>query len=279
VLDIKKLNSTAPDAEIVEKVLDFPAPEPIFYEHIMIDGVKMSASLGNVIYPKDWLQAATPQLLRFFYNKRLMMTRSFSWKELPHLYDEYDDTAMVYAGKMKLENEKEEAHIKRMYEISNKKGQPEKPLRMSFVHATMLAQTFNDRKGIMESLKKTGQYDSYAEDALLERAGKAAEWVRMHAPEEFKFEVKETITDEAKKQISPQLRKALKELAGMLKSKDWKDTELFNEIYELCKKEKIQPKEFFMAAYMALLGKERGPRLAPFVLTLGERAIKLLEQL
>ena len=65
----------------------------------------------------------------------------------------------------------------------------------------------------------------------------------------------------------------------MLKSKDWKDTELFNEIYELCKKEKIQPKEFFMAAYMALLGKERGPRLAPFVLTLGERAIKLLEQL
>src|SRR3989344_1029688 len=71
------------NAEICEQVLEFPMPEPIFYEHLMIDNVKMSASLGNVVYPRDWLEGASPELLRYYYNKRLMRQRSFSWKLLP----------------------------------------------------------------------------------------------------------------------------------------------------------------------------------------------------
>ncbi|MBI2145065.1 lysine--tRNA ligase, partial [Candidatus Woesearchaeota archaeon] len=46
------------NAEICERILDFPSPEPIFYEHLTIDGVKMSASLGNVVYPRQWLEVA-----------------------------------------------------------------------------------------------------------------------------------------------------------------------------------------------------------------------------
>ncbi|HLG23762.1 MAG TPA: lysine--tRNA ligase, partial [Candidatus Nanoarchaeia archaeon] len=73
------------NGEIVEKVLDYPMPEPIFYEHLTIDNQKMSASLGNVVYPKDWVEVAPTEILRLFYNKRLMTTRSFSWKDLPIL--------------------------------------------------------------------------------------------------------------------------------------------------------------------------------------------------
>ncbi|MEK6852240.1 MAG: lysine--tRNA ligase, partial [Nanoarchaeota archaeon] len=79
------------NAEICERILDFPMPFPIFYEHIMIEGKKMSASLGNVIYPVQWLEVAPPELLRVFYNKRLAQTRSVSWKELPALYAEYEN--------------------------------------------------------------------------------------------------------------------------------------------------------------------------------------------
>ena len=265
------------NAEIVEKILDFPTPEPIFYEHIMIDGVKMSASLGNVIYPKDWLKVASTQLMRYFYNKRLMMTRSFSWKELPRLYDEYDDASRVFSGKEKLENEKESEHVKRMFEISNDKENPDKPLEMSFSHATMLAQTFSDHKKIFSSLKRTRQYDKDLEKELLDRIAKASEWVKLHAPEELKFEVKKKVTDAARKKLSQQQRRALKKFADVLKSKSWKEKELFNEIYELTKKEKIKPKDFFQAAYMVLLEKEKGPRLAPFVLSLEEHAITLFE--
>ena len=63
------------NAEICEKVLDFPMPVPIFYEYLIIDNQKMSASVGNVVYPRDWLEIARPELLRYFYNKRLMKTR------------------------------------------------------------------------------------------------------------------------------------------------------------------------------------------------------------
>ncbi|MDP3764952.1 MAG: lysine--tRNA ligase, partial [Nanoarchaeota archaeon] len=105
------------NAEICEKVLDFPSPEPFFYEHILIDNAKMSASIGNVVYPKDWLEVAPAELLRMFYNKRLMTTRSFSWKDLSNLYDEYDYMSKIYFGNLKLENKKEELHYKRLFEV------------------------------------------------------------------------------------------------------------------------------------------------------------------
>ena len=264
--------------KICEQVLDFPAPEYFFYEHLFVDGVKMSASLGNVIYPSDWLKVATPQLLRFFYNKRLMMSRSFSWKELPQLYDEYDEASAIFSGKKALENEKEADKIKRKYEIANRRSSAEKPLRMSFMHATMLAQTFGDEKGIISSLKKTGQYDKNAEKQLLERVAHASEWVKLHAPEEYKFEVKEAVPESTRKKLSPKQKKAVKEFAKLLKSKEWKQNELVEETRKIFESEQIKPQEFFEAAYLVLLGKEKGPRLVPFVLTLREKATALFEQ-
>ena len=265
------------NAEISERVLDFPAPEPIFYEHIMVDGVKMSASLGNVIYPKDWLEVASPQLIRYFYNKRLMMTRSFSWKELPQLYDEYDEAAALFSGSESIENEKESAHVRRMFEISNSAERADRPLEMSFSHAAMLAQTFSDKKKILASLKRTGQHQEDMEGEILDRISKAAEWVKLHAPEEVRFKVMETVPEEIKKRLSAQQRSALKAFARLLKEKSWKEKDLFNEIYELSGKEKIKPRDFFQAAYLALLGKEKGPRLVPFVLSMEERAAMLFE--
>jgi lysyl-tRNA synthetase, class I len=266
------------NAEIVERVLEFPAPEPLFYEHIMIDGTKMSASLGNVVYPKDWLTVAPPELLRYFYNKRLMMTRSFSWKELPMLYDDYDRAAAVYAGKSSMENEKEDAHLKRMYELSNKKGSQDAPLELSFAHATMIAQTFSDDKKIVANLKKADKYNAAAEEGLLERVHMAREWIRLYAPEDYKFSLQASVGADVKKQLSAAQRKAVKAFAELIASKQWKEKELFDECYALIKKEGLKPQEFFSACYLVLLGKERGPRLVPFVLTLGEKAIALFEQ-
>ncbi|MBI2664317.1 lysine--tRNA ligase [Candidatus Woesearchaeota archaeon] len=263
------------NAEIVEKVLDFPSPEPIFYEHIMVDGVKMSASLGNVIYPRDWLKVASPQLLRYYYNKRLMMTRSFSWKELPQLYDEYDGAAKLYAGKIKNENEREAEHLKRQFEISNRKT-ADKPLEMTFTHASMLAQTFKEEKSALASLRKTGHYDKEAEKELLERIEKAGNWVKMHAPDEYRFAVVDSVSEEVKGKLSAKQKKALKEFAALLRSKEWRQKQLISETEKIFEG-KLKPKEFFEAAYLVLLGREKGPRLIPFVLTLGERAAELFE--
>lgn len=262
------------NAEIAEKVLDFPAPEPMFYEHLMIDGVKMSASLGNVVYPHDWLQVASPELLSFFYNKRLMKTRSFSWKDLSNLYDEFDDAARVYFGKKKLENEKELAHVKRLYEMSNKPGHLTKPIEMSFSHAAMLSQIYTTTDGILSSLKKTGQFDESLKKELIERVNHARVWMEKYAPESERFELQEDV----KATLSEKQKEGIRAVVQALKGQKWDQKLLFEEFYNISKKIGIEPKELFKAGYLVLLNKERGPKLAPFILALGDKAIRILEK-
>ncbi len=255
------------NGEIAEKILDFPMPEPIFYEHIMIDNAKMSASVGNVVYPRDWLEVASPEILRLFYNKRLMTTRSFSWKDLPSLYDEYDYLAKVYAGFEKIENRKEEMHCRRLFEIScgNK---IKEPMWMSFSHAAMVAQAFSDVADVISSLKKTGHYKEGQHDAIFDRLQKAKAWLEKYAPEEIKFKVQDNAPKGLKLENGQKM--ALRKLADLLMEKDYDENTLFQEFYNLIKEFNIKGPEFFKAAYNVLLNKDRGPKLAPFIVAIGK---------
>jgi lysyl-tRNA synthetase, class I len=262
------------NGEIVERVLGFPKPEPVFYEHLMIDGEKMSASLGNVVYPKDWLEVASPELLRFFYNKRLMKTRSFSWKDLPKLYDDYDAHANIFFGNVLSDNKKEEQHMKRMFEISH--GPNISPVTISFSHAAMVVQISSKEEGRIKSLEKTGHYNKKMHDVIFKRIAKAETWLEKYAPEEVKFTVQEEVPKGLK--LADKEKEAIRLVAKKLKEKEWNEKTLFEEFYNICQTIKLKNTDFFRSAYNVLLNKDRGPKLAPFILTLGkERVIELFE--
>lgn len=275
------------NAEIVEKVLDFPMPEPIFYEHIMIDGEKMSASKGNVVYPAGWLEVATPELLRFFYNKKLMKTRSFSWKDLPSLFDDYDRHERVFFGKEKLENEKEEEHMKRLYEIS----QTEKPFfapQISFDLAVMVSQIVPVKDYMGPSLgllKKNGHLPGNVSGKELERVKRrlslAKEWAVKYSPERMRFEVREKVDEKIRERLSEKQKKAIRLLSGELKKKERKEEELKELFFRISKEDVgIEPRDFFRAVYLSLIGKESGPRLTRFVSALGcKRVSEILSDL
>ncbi len=264
------------NAEITEKVLDYPMPVPIFYEHIMINNEKMSASKGNVVYPKEWLEVASPDLLRLFYNKRLMKTRSFSWQNLPKLYEEYESYQRIYSGDTSLDNKKDEAHIKRLYEISSL-DLKKKALGLSFSHAAMIAQLFEKEEDIIKSLKKTGHYKEEEKDTIFDMMQKAKVWLKKYAPEDMKFEVQKTVPkglELTEKQIS-----ALHKIAKALRQKDYDEKTLFEEFYNIKNELDISPGELFKAAYNVLLNRNRGPKLAPFILALGkDRVAELFEK-
>ena len=263
------------NAEITERVLGFPMPEPIFYEHLMIDGEKMSASLGNVVYPKDWLEVANPELLKFFYNKRIMRTRSFSWKDLSKLYDDYDAHMNVFLGKVELDNKKEEQHMKRLFEISH--GKEINPVNVSFAHATMVAQIGPSEEDAIRSMEKTGHYDKKMHDAIFERVNKAKVWLEKYAPDDVKFTVQATVPEGLK--LGTKEKKALQLVVKALEKKKWNEKTLFEEFYNICQKVDIKNTDFFRSAYNVLLNKERGPKLAPFILALGkEKVIELFEK-
>ncbi len=264
------------NGEIVEKILNFPMPVPIFYEHITIDNQKMSASVGNVVYPKDWLEVAHSELLRLFYNKRLMTTRSFSWKDLPNLYDEYDKISKVYFGDLKLENKKEESHYKRLFEVSHGK-EINKPIELSFSHAAVIAQIFPDEEDAIKSMEKTGHYNKEEHDRIFDRLHKAKIWLKKYAPDDLKFEVQKHIPKDI--ELNAKEKRALHIIAELLKNNDYNEKTLFEEFYNVSKELGLNPQDFFKSAYKVLLNKERGPKLAPFILALGkERVIKLFEE-
>ena len=263
------------NAEICEKILDFPSPTVFFYEHLMINNQKMSASIGNVVYPKDWLEVAPPELLRLFYNKRLMTTRSFSWKDLPNLYDEYDKIANVYFDVSKLENKKEESHYKRLFEISHAES-IQKPIKLSFSHAVVIAQIFPDEETAIKSMEKTGHYSKEQHDVIFDRLHKAKIWLKKYAPDDIKFEVQKSVPKNI--QLTEKEKESLHAVVASLKEKDYDEKSLYLEFFDIAKKFELKPEDFFKGAYKVLLNKDKGPKLAAFVLAFGkEKVIKLFE--
>ncbi len=254
------------NAEIVERILEFPMPVPIFYEHLMIDGKKMSASLGNVVYPRDWLSVAPAQLLRFFYNKKLMKTRSFSWGDLPNLYDEYDEHARIYFEKK--EDSKEVRHMKRLYEISQL-GSIEEPINLPFSHAVLISQVFMGENAIIASLKRSGHYEEKKRSSILNRIELAKNWAKKYAPEEAKINLSIDI-EKIKARLSNRQKELLQRLAAWLE-KDRSAEEIHAQVYQIANETKIPLDEAFQSVYLSIIGKTRGPRAGALIASLDRK--------
>jgi len=110
---------------------------------------------------------------------------------------------------------------------------------------------------------------------LRDRLRFALKWVKEFAPEQYRFELQEKVPDV---ELSDAQKKGLKLIASAIKEKDWDEKELYNHIYEIAREGAgIEPKELFSAAYRVLLNKERGPRLAGFLIAVKDKAIELFE--
>jgi len=244
------------NGELCERILDFPMPVPIFYEHLMIDGEKMSASLGNIIYPKDWLEVAPPDLLRYLYNKKLMKTRSFSWEALPMLYDEYDRVA----AKIKTSGISESD--KRLFETSNMHNIA---LDIPFSLIAFFSGIYDDKEMILQTLKKTGHYNESEKEKIMKRIEYAAVWAEKHAKALPKILEN---TAQIKEKITPGMRKFLKAFANFLEEKERSAEEIQNSIYRISTEAGISSKEAFEAVYLSLLGQSQGPRAGVLIAAL-----------
>ncbi len=254
------------NAEIVERILDFPMPEPIFYEHLMINGEKMSASLGNVVFPHDWLEVASPELLRFFYNKKLMKTRSFSWQELPNLYDDYDRAARIFFGEEDVENKKELEHIKRLYQISQIK-ETKKPVPAQFSYIAVLAQIFGDDNRVLETLKRTGHYKEERKNLLLERIRLARNWAALYVPEKDRIGLLEDYST-VKEKLSDEQKIFLERVSDYLTGGERIAEDIQDHIFTTSKEMKMPLRNAFQAIYLSLLGVTRGPKAGTLIVSL-----------
>ncbi len=246
--------------EIIKQIYDYPVPLYQLYEWIRQKGnTEFSSSAGNVLTLDQVEKVYEPHLLRYLFvgtrpNKGFAI--SFD-NDIIKIYEDFDALERKYFDKKSGINPQE----KRMYELSVVKIPKTKPNRESFRHLVTLVQ-INQTQELNKESK--------------ERAEKVKEWLENYAGQDMKFNLKEKLDKKLK--LSKEDKDILQELKSVIK-KSKTEEELFNGFYELSKKHNIKTQDFFKLVYKILIGKERGPRLAGFILAIGkEKVIKLLAQ-
>lgn len=255
--------------EIV-KLYKWTAPTYQLYDFIGIKGFdgKMSSSKGDVITLKNCQEIYEPEIIRFlFAGTRPNTEFSISFDaDVLKIYADFDKLERIYYGKEEISEEKLSKQ-KRIYELSMLDMPKQMPFQPSFRHLSMLVQIY---KGDLDKVMEYYQKD----ERTKKRAELARNWVRKYAPEEFRFNLQERATAKLKEQE----KQALRTLSKKLKENNYDEETLFEEFYSICQEVNIKNTEFFNAAYKVLINKEKGPRLASFILAVGkDKVVEILE--
>src|SRR3989344_1384587 len=262
--------------QISKQVWNFDAPRYVMYDFISLKGMggKMSSSKGDVITLKDVLEIYEPEVTRYlFAGTRPNREFAISFDaDVLNVYEDFDRTERVYFGMEKV-GDKKAVKEKVAYELSYIGKIPSSiPYQPGFRHLTTLLQINNlDVDKVVKYFEKElkNQHDK---KRLRIRAECAKNWLQKYAPEEFTFSVQE----KSAVQLTAPQKKLIHGLAQKLLEREWTDVDLHEEMYVLCKNHAISPQEFFKAAYKILINKEKGPRLAAFILEIGRKNVAKL---
>ncbi len=270
--------------EIVQKFFGKRPPYGMPYEWVALAyGGKEIGDMGSSdfmgITPEDWLLVAEPEVLRYLCLKNKPMRRMvIDPTKVPDYSDIYDHAERVFYGFEEVEQEKERFEIIRSYELSQLKPPPEEmPVQLKYGHAVTLVQVLpkdTPLQSAIKRLKSTGlvrkdQLSSLDIKRIENRLKKAKNWVIKYAPENLRIQILDHVPPEIKKSLSDEQKTALKAISRLLLSKKFTEEELEQELYRIAKEESgLGSRAFFKTIYLVLLGKEQGPRLAPFLLLL-----------
>ncbi|OYT26530.1 MAG: lysine--tRNA ligase [Candidatus Altiarchaeales archaeon ex4484_96] len=253
---------------ISAEILGWEPPLPVIYEFFTLNGEKISSSKGNVITLRDWLRICEPEVLKYFMYKRLKKQRDIKLSSLPNLVDEYDKAERIFFG---LEEGAEKE--KQLYAMS----QIKKPrlLQVPFTLCAVLSQVLGelDSDEAVNRIKRAG-YSGFDVKRLMRRLHVAGEWAESCGPDNLRFNlVGDEQAEKNKKKLSPDERKVLLEIAHELDDNPSAET-LHKRIYEISREHQIKPSEVFRDIYQVLIGKNRGPKAAFFLLSLDVDFVK-----
>ncbi|MEB3816806.1 MAG: lysine--tRNA ligase, partial [Desulfurococcales archaeon] len=224
--------------------------------------------------PREWLEVAHPQILRFLYFYHKPQRRIvIDLRELPSYYELYYRAERIYFGVETTGNEEEDAYLARTYELSHPREPPEAlPAQPPYQHAAILAQVIPPDKlpdEALRRLQRTGHLpeepDAYSLEWTRSIIEKAGAWASKYAPRHLKIEIPREPPRSAYAKIKDPER--LKRLADLLESlTDWSEDSIKELLVEFGKNMSARERrEFYRDFYLALLGKPEGPRAAPLL--------------
>lgn len=261
-------------AKKVVELFDATAPISFRYDFISIKGRggKISSSSGEVISLNEVLEVYTPELTRYLFAGTRPNTEfaiSFDLDVLK-IYEDYDTCERIYFGLTDV-NEKRREKETRIYELSQVGEIPTEPsYQIPLRHLCNLLQIHGgDTEAVVASLTDItpGQVSR-----LKTRCACAWNWITQFAPEDFRWEL--TNDDTEKVELTPSAHAAIISLMIAVEHlEDFEEKQFAEEIYAIAAKHEIEPADLFKVVYQVLIGKERGPKLAGFIMTCGKEKI------
>ncbi len=267
--------------KVADQVFDFTPPYPSTrkksgkgYEFFHVGGHKMSTSKGFGVGFAEITENIPAKILRYLLIKSrpgsVIDFDPFKDNDLILLFDRYDKMERIYFGVDKV-SEDETRKQKRMYELAYVGALPKKiPVQVPFTYAATTLQIALDEDVAISMLQESGhvpqKLNKVQVEQVKERLRTAKNWVDTFASEQYKF----TLVDKVKIKLKANEKKAISAIVNKV-GIDAK--ELHEAIYAISKNESIEPKDFFKLFYNALIGKDRGPRLASFLTTIGKERL------
>lgn len=256
----------------VVKLFDWEAPIYLQYDFVSVKGAggKMSSSKGNLITVNDVLKVYEPEMIRWIfasYKTNVDFSVSFDL-DVIKTYEDFDRQERLAYG-LEKGNEKKTAMAKRVLELSQIKEMPSDcPFQPAFRHLCNVLQIMEGDINAARATYGDAIKTERDERRFRERAERAWYWINTYAPEEFKFSVnKETPT----LQLDEKQKSFVDKLKSLLSSSECPgdDKGLHEKMYEIIHEVELTPGEIFPTLYQVLISKEKGPKLAGFIQTIG----------
>ncbi|MBI2589694.1 lysine--tRNA ligase [Candidatus Berkelbacteria bacterium] len=233
-------------------------PEDLFYEHIYLDGRKMSTSKGVGVSATTFTAQAPAEILRLLMIRprpRTGIEFRTDADQLPDLYDEYDRLLQIFHKN----RTSSEGAVYKAVRLEPSKEAPKYVVRFR-VLANLIQQPAFAIKAYAEDEKNSPLTQS--ENAELNaRVTAAQRWLAQFKGRKlFNFQL--TLP---KLELSDHQKKFLEDLAQALADTNWVSDQLTEVIRVSANKTSLEVREAFMTLYQVLGGVRSGPRLGAWL--------------
>jgi lysyl-tRNA synthetase class 1 len=251
--------------EVFNRVPPFNVP----YEFFQVGGKKMSSSKGAGSSSREVADLLPSEILRLLLlQKEPQRVIEFmpDGDTVPILFDSYDKFAQGYfAG--------DTSDYSRMFKLIHSPEERDSIKSRAMPRFSQIAflsqmQHLNIEKETEHLVGKELNDDDKKE--LNKRIEYAKRWITTYAPEDYKFEIQETVPEVAKS-LSDIQKAALKEVLAYVETAPvgpegtFDGQEMHTALHATKEKLSIEPREFFEAIYLSILGKKSGPKAGWFL--------------